>query len=214
MHLWRELLLLLCLITILGCFKPIEPYLSQYLVCLPEEAKSCCSGVESVTGCNSGCQSAYDEDLACMWIENGHNCAKWDCAALDDNAVNCNNTGYCYYENGHCKDSMCIGNFSEDEVNNSIYPVNAYAYLPALLLLGIFSSTSAAFAIVLGASARLLCRLLIALLPLFPSSVLAMQFAEATYALGYASEDGKHKHVSVVDVRRIKSITLSYSYSI
>jgi hypothetical protein len=74
---------------------------------------------------------------------------------------------------------------SDDDVNNYVYPVWTYSYLPLLILLGgAAESLDYTPVIIVGAVGRLITRLLL----LFGTTVAEMQLMQITYALGSVGE--------------------------
>jgi hypothetical protein len=89
----------------------------------------------------------------------------------------CGNSDFSYCEKSSdtCKDAKCYKNFSEDEVNDEIYPWSTYAYLPFLLLLGPWAELfSYRIAILVGISGRPVTRFLL----LYGRSMRSMQLMQ------------------------------------
>lgn len=188
MYLSHNLLLIgLCLIMALLGFKPSEPYLSNYLVCNKSTNIDICNSKTSSSSCS--------EETVCIWTEisaatdgstSSYSCELKECSSLDVDTCNDDDYNYCIVDGHTCIDDECYKSFTIDEVNNEIYTVAVYAYLPLLLLLGcvaeIFSYRSA---ILLGIMGRVVTRFLL----LYSDSLTEMQIMQVAYSSGTAAED-------------------------
>lgn len=177
---WMQLLTLCTFIGLLS-FKPSEPYLSEYLICNYDTQSNYCEGSSSNESCNS------ENNPPCQWYNSGGgNCGVTNCSSVSYSDCGSDDYNYCYQEDGVCQASSCYKHFTEDQVNDEIYPVSTYAYLPFLFILGGFAEfVSYRGAILLGMSGRLATRMLL----LYGVSVSDMQLMQASYALGTAAED-------------------------
>ncbi len=176
----------LCLFIACLSFKPSEPYLTQYLVCNYNTQKSDCS--DSYSGNPDECNS----NPPCLWIPSsgsGGSCSVVPCSNVTYS--DCGNSDYDYCEtkgSDQCQDAHCYKHFSEDQVNNDIYPWSTYAYLPFLLVLGPFAEiVSYKYAILFGILGRVATRALL----IYGNSLQEMQLMQVVYSLGTAAEDGK-----------------------
>jgi len=157
-------------------FKPSEPYLSQYLVCELNIQEDYCDGFSSPTSC--------DANVPCIWSLVSNQCAPTACSTVPSN--DCGNSDYDYCtKHSHssvdtCEETKCYKNFTEDEVNDEIYPWSTYAYLPFLLVLGpaaeLFSYRAA---ILVGICGRLVTRFLL----LYGKSIADMQWMQVKILL-------------------------------
>jgi hypothetical protein len=162
-------------------FKPSEPYLSEYLICNADTQTDTCKQYHSSNDCNS--------HLPCLWSSSSV-CGVVPCANVT--YQNCGNDDFNYCQQDHtnheCDKVHCYKHFTEDEVNNDIYPWSTYAYLPFLLLLGPFAEiVSYKQAILFGILGRVATRLLL----IYGTSLWNMQLMQAAYSLGTAAEDGE-----------------------
>jgi hypothetical protein len=160
----------LCCFLMFLSFKPSEPYLSQYLVCNKSTQEDYCATYSNVNDCNNS--------APCEWLASSSGGGHCTIAACDTVAhSDCGNTdySYCVKDGDACKDAKCYKSFTEDEVNDQIYPWSTYAYLPFLLVLGpaaeLFSYRAA---ILIGISGRLVTRFLL----LYGKSIVDMQFMQ------------------------------------
>lgn len=193
----------LCVFIGLLSFKPSEPYLSQYLICnLKTATEACAEAGTSQADCTSlsfktvAAENGYTAG-GCWWSQtqsssfNSTSCSAQPCSAYPLKAttqspVRCADVNYCVEKSGTCEAATCYKNFSENEVNNSIYPWSTYAYLPALLFLcPLAELVSYRLAILVGIAGRVTTRFLL----LFGSSLSAMQLMQVTYSIGTAAED-------------------------
>ena len=167
---------LLCAVIGLLSFKPSEPYLSMYLICPYDTQVDTCHD-KSTNDCN------YDN--GCMYSES--NCGVVPCYNVTYSQCGNDNYDYCIQsDNNQCDDTYCYFHFSENQVNNEIYPWSTYAYLPFLLLLGPFAEIfSYRIAIIIGIIGRIITRFLL----LYGTSLVDMQLMQVTYAMGTAAED-------------------------
>ena len=180
--------LILGLAIFIAClnFKPSEPYLSQYLMCTYDTRKDQCSDHSRPDVC--------DKELPCTWSET-KSCTVIPCGDVPIKFCGNDDFDYCEIQNDVCQDIKCYESFSEDQVNDQIYPWSTYAYLPFLLLLGPFAELfSYRLSILFGICGRVATRFLL----LFGKSLLSMQLMQVAYALGTAAEDGKTNQCVVV----------------
>jgi len=169
----------LCAFIALLAFKPSEPYLSDYLICDEDTAEQECSDAGDASSCSNKDQCYWSGGscrlIACSDVSQG------DCGDGPDDAFS-----YCETDGDVCRVAECYKHFSADQVNNDIYPVSTYAYLPLLLLLGIGAElVSYRAAVLTGAFGRVLTRFLL----LYADSVPAMQAMQVCYSAGTAAED-------------------------
>lgn len=170
----------LCAFLAFLSFKPSEPYLSQYLVCNENTQQDFCSGYGDLSSCN--------ENAPCMWSVTASSCDITPCSNVSHGDCGNSDYSYCEKDGSTCKDAKCYKDFSEDQVNDQIYPWSTYAYLPFLLILGPAAELcSYRAAILVGISGRLVTRFLL----LYGNSILEMQLMQVAYAFGTAAEDGK-----------------------
>eukprot|EP01032_Pedospumella_encystans_P009197 gene9197-10851_t len=163
-------------------FKPSEPYLSQYLVCELNTQEDYCDGFAKPASCEA--------NIPCTWSMESNYCTPTTCSTVSSS--DCGNSDYDYcakhsHSSGDtCEETKCYKNFTEDEVNDEIYPWSTYAYLPFLLVLGpaaeLFSYRAA---ILVGICGRLVTRFLL----LYGKSIADMQWMQVSYAFGTAAED-------------------------
>jgi hypothetical protein len=169
----------LCLFIAALSFKPSEPYLSQFLICNKNTQKDYCSGYDG-SSCNG--------NAPCIWNPNGNNCAINACSNTTLSECGNDDYNYCYKEDDECHNVRCYTHFTEDQVNDEVYPWSTYAYLPFLLLLGPFAELfSYRIAILFGILGRVATRIML----LYGTSLLEMQLMQVAYSLGTAAEDGK-----------------------
>lgn len=152
-------------------FKPSEPYLSQYLICELDTQEDFCSGFDDITSCTS--------NVPCSWDATTSLCSPLTCGnvSIDD----CGNSDYdyCIKDSHTCKYDKCYKNFTEDEVNDQIYPWSTYAYLPFLMVLGPGAELfSYRVAILVGICGRLVTRFLL----LYGKSIADMQWMQVCIA--------------------------------
>lgn len=195
------LILGLCFFIALLSFKPSEPYLTEYLVCNKDTAISYCEGYHDESSC------AID-NAPCIWLSDQNRCDILSCSNITTIDMSlCGNDDYNYCQTSSsssledmstvlpslssediCEDAYCYMHFTEDEVNNEIYPWSTYAYLPFLMILGPFAELySYRIAILFGIVGRVATRILL----LFGHTLRQMQLMQIVYALGTAAEDGK-----------------------
>jgi hypothetical protein len=155
----------LCLFIACLSFKPSEPYLSEYLICNVNTAKESCQEYTTEGKCQS--------DLPCIW--NTNSCGLQPCSNVSIASCGNDDFYYCMKHDNTCKDTICYENFSENQVNNEIYPWSTYAYLPFLLFLGPFAEIiSYRFAILVGILGRVVTRALL----LYGKTLLDMQIMQ------------------------------------
>lgn len=162
----------LCAFMAFLSFKPSEPYLSEYLVCNEDSQQDYCRGIDNVDSCSS--------NAPCSWSSSALNCDITPCANVTID--NCGNDDFDYcVKKDHsgspqtCEDAKCYKSFSEDQVNDEIYPWSTYAYLPFLLVLGPWAELfSYRAAILVGICGRLVTRFLL----LYGTSILDMQMMQ------------------------------------
>lgn len=170
----------LCLFIALLSFKPSEPYLTEYLLCNYDTQTSYCSDYSSSDDCSG--------QVPCLWDAQSATCTVLDCANVSLSDCGNDDYNYCYKDGGRCEEVRCYQHFTEDEVNNEIYPWSTYAYLPFLVILGPLAElVSYRVSILFGILGRVVTRVLL----LFGGSLLDMQVMQVTYALGTAAEDGE-----------------------
>lgn len=158
----------LCLFIALLSFKPSEPYLTEYLLCNYDTQSSYCSGLNA---------EECSADAPCIWNEVSSSCSVLQCSNVT--VTDCGNDDYyyCYDDGGSCRQSSCYQHFTEDEVNNDIYPWSTYSYLPFLLFLGPLAELiSYRVAILFGILGRVATRILL----LFGRSLFEMQIMQVS----------------------------------
>lgn len=158
--------LLLCVFISLLSFKPSEPYLTQYLLCNKDTQQQYCS-FSSPTSC--------ENNAPCQWDTSSLSCGIVPCSNVS--LSNCGNDeyDYCYRDGNSCKNVYCYKHFTDDQVNNEIYPWSTYAYLPFLLVLGPFAElVSYRIAILFGILGRVVTRILL----IFGNSLFEMQIMQ------------------------------------
>lgn len=178
----------LCLFIALITFKPSEPYLTEYFTCNSFVQERLCSNSINDQTCDSS-------SGLCKWspsttTSNIGSCRAMPCSSLNvtDNSECSTLLSYCQggSSSGSCTNVRCYKNFSEDQVNNEIYPWSTYTYLPFLIIMGpaaeIFGYRST---ILIGICGRVATRFLL----IYGSSLLDMQLMQATYSMGSAAED-------------------------
>jgi hypothetical protein len=146
----------LCLFVGFLSFKPSEPYLSEYLVCNKNTQEDFCNSYATQSECNTNkpCAWVVSNDIASCGITSCSDVSLDDCGDSDFN--------YCSKKDQTCSTTSCYEHFSEDQVNDDIYPWSTYAYLPFLLLLGPYAELfSYRVAILLGICGRLVTRFLL-----------------------------------------------------
>ena len=212
----------LCVFIGFLSFKPSEPYLSQYLICNVKSATESCASFTIESDCLSAIIGTQRDDGygtgQCSWVVQNANsagsCVPRSCStypvggstASYANPIKCSHVNYCSIKNGACADEVCYKNFSENEVNNSIYPCSTYAYLPALLLLcPLAELVSYRLAILVGIAGRVITRFLL----LFGTSLISMQFMQVTYSIGTAAEDIFYAYIFYAIEPRLFQIALS-----
>ncbi len=146
----------LCVFIACVNFKPSDPYLTQYLLCDKDTQIDYCSDFHDITTCSS--------NTPCFWSADTSLCTVQSCN--DVSLTLCGNDDYDYCKKSddstQCSDARCYKNFSEDQVNNDIYPWSTYFYLPFLVLLGPFAELySYRMAILFGICGRVLTRFLL-----------------------------------------------------
>lgn len=162
----------LCAFMAFLSFKPSEPYLSEYLICNKDTQEDYCAGFSNINSCNN--------NIPCSWQGVASVCGIVPCANVT--ISECGNSDYDYCtKKDHtdsaqtCENENCYKNFSEDEVNDEIYPWSTYAYLPFLLVLGPLAELfSYRAAILVGICGRLVTRFLL----LYGKSILDMQMMQ------------------------------------
>ena len=170
----------LCLFIAALSFKPSEPYLSQYLICNKNTQENYCDGYGDGSSCN--------ENAPCIWNSNTNHCDINSCSNVTLSSCGNDDFTYCVEEDNACHNVRCYTHFTEDQVNNDIYPWSTFAYLPFLLLLGPFAElVSYRAAILFGILGRVATRIML----LYGSSLELMQLMQVVYSLGTAAEDGK-----------------------
>lgn len=137
-------------------FKPSEPYLSQFLICNYKTEQGDCKDSISSDTCIS--------NSFCQWNAIDSSCSLTSCDSLLDNQ--CNGFNYCTFnkETNHCENLKCYKNFTENEVNNEIFPWSTYAYLIFLVVLMIgpmIQLVSYRVAIIIGVMGRVATRFLL-----------------------------------------------------
>jgi hypothetical protein len=194
------LILGLCFFIALLSFKPSEPYLTEYLLCNKDTSTVYCKGFHDESSC-------IVDNAPCTWVSDQNRCDILPCSNITSIDIGlCGNDDYNYCQKSSssswsaffissssedvCEDAYCYMHFTEDEVNNEIYPWSTYAYLPFLMILGPFAELySYRIAILFGILGRVATRILL----LFGHSLRQMQLMQVVYALGTAAEDGKHQ---------------------
>lgn len=146
----------LCIFIAFLAFKPSEPYLSQFLICNYKTEQSYCSGTGSSDTCIS---SSF-----CQWNDIDSSCSLIPCNSLSESQ--CSGMNYCNIniETNHCENLKCYKNFTENEVNNEIFPWSTYAYLIFLVVLMIgpmIQLISYRVAIIIGVMGRVATRFLL-----------------------------------------------------
>jgi hypothetical protein len=177
----KIILCLCCFIAFLS-FKPSEPYLTQFLLCFADEQSDYCSDYSSSTSCSV--------EEPCFWDSSQSSCEIIPCSNVTYSSCGSDSYDYCYQDHSShtCQDTTCYKHFTENQINNEIYPFSTYAYLPFLLLLGPYAELfSYRIAILVGILGRVATRLLL----LFGTTLFEMQLMQVTYSLGTAAEDGK-----------------------
>lgn len=173
---WKVQLLVMGMCCFIGflSFKPSEPYLSEFLICNYNTQQVYC-GLLSAETCNAGCI-----------LVNGQECLPISCSNVSGNECGSTAYSYCKKQGNECINEYCYKSFSEDEVNNDIYPWSTYAYLPFLLVLGPFAEIfSYRIAILVGISGRVATRFLL----LYGTTIFDMQVMQVVYSMGTAAED-------------------------
>jgi hypothetical protein len=168
----------LCLFIALLSFKPSEPYLSQYLMCNYNTSEDYCN-VKLKESCCLG--TSY-----CQWNVNIDKCSLIPCSNITIDT--CTNYNYCQISssNNKCENIYCYENFSENDVNNDIYPWSTYAYLPFLLLFGSLAEIcSYRIVILIGIFGRVVTRLLL----IYGTTIIEMIYSQIFYSMGTAAED-------------------------
>ncbi len=146
----------LCLFIACLNFKPSDPYLSEFLICQKNTEKDFCSGFSDEDSCFA--------NIPCYWSFSMNFCSLISCSDVSLASCGHDNYDYCTISNDgtECSDAKCYKDFSEDEVNNDIYPWSTYAYLPFLLILGPFAELySYSVAILFGICGRIATRFLL-----------------------------------------------------
>ena len=169
-------------------FKPSEPYLTDYLSCARLTSEERCNVFHNFESCI------------------GNNFCSWSTTTLRCDAISCRNVSskicgqennpdnvkHCDYVSNKCIDRKCYKLFSEDTVNNYIYPWSTFAYLPLLLMLSPFAEiVSYRAAILIGSSGRIVCRFLL----IYGTTLLDMQIMQVVYAFGSAAEDVFYSYI-------------------
>lgn len=175
----------LCVFIWLLSFKPSEPYLSQFLICNQSTELATCNKIELQNDCISPCIWDFTNPIP--------SCSALTSCGSITSAGECSSTPYSNYcdwqsVSASCHSSVCYKQFTEDQVNNDIYPWSTYAYLPFLCLLGPFAEIhSYRIAILFGISGRVATRFLL----IYGQSLLSQQLMQVVYSMGTAAEDGK-----------------------
>lgn len=158
-------------------FKPSEPYLSEFLICNLDTQIEYCDSFSTVSSCY--------ENEPCYWNNNA--CIVIPCSNVTRSSCGDDTFNYCVESDNSCNEASCYKYFSENVVNNDIYPWSTYAYFPFLLTLGPVAEVfSYRFAILVGISGRVVTRFLL----IFGNSLLEMQLMQVAYSMGTAAEDG------------------------
>lgn len=153
----------LCLFMWCLSFKPSEPYLSQFLICNYSTQDDFCSSLNNEDCLSNPCNYQHGS------------CSVTPCNNLTLSQCNDNDYDYCTVTSNSCSDVYCYKYFSEDEVNNDIYPWSTYAYFPFLLFLGPYAEIfSYQTAILVGISGRVVTRFLL----IFGSTLAEMQIMQ------------------------------------
>lgn len=164
----------LCAFMAFLSFKPSEPYLSEYLVCNKDTQQDYCNGFGDAISCSS--------NVPCSWQGSSgvYGCNITPCANVTIGDCGNSDFDYCSKKDHSnapqtCEDTHCYKSFSEDQVNDEIYPWSTYAYLPFLLVLGPWAELfSYRAAILVGICGRLVTRFLL----LYGTSILDMQLMQ------------------------------------
>lgn len=156
-------------------FKPSEPYLSQYLICNQRTADESC-GATSQSSCTA-------KGVICEWSSSTtSSCSPIPCSNVSISLCGNSDFYYCEKKDNQCQATKCYENFSENQVNNEIYPWSTYAYFPFLLLLGPFAELySYRFAILFGILGRVVTRAVL----LFGKTLLEMQLTQVPFFYFY-----------------------------
>jgi hypothetical protein len=156
-------------------FKPSEPYLSQFLICNKSTQLDYCSAYS---------QDECNYNAPCLWSMSS--CSVSPCSNVSIGSCGNDDYDYCYKSSGRCVESTCYKRFSQNEVNNDIYPWSTYAYFPFLILLGPYAEmVSYRIAIIFGILGRVATRFLL----IYGNTLTEMQIMQVTYAMGTAAED-------------------------
>lgn len=169
----------LCAFLAFLSFKPSEPYLSEYLICNEKSQSDYCSGFNDVGNC--------DMNPPCQWAVTASGeeyCGITACDSVVQDDCGNSDYNYCTKSSNTCVDAKCYKDFSEDQVNDEIYPWSTYAYLPLLLLLGSSAELcSYRAAILVGILGRLITRFLL----LYGTSIFDMQWMQVLPSLSVRS---------------------------
>ena len=159
-HLLNENSLLIGFCIFIGflSFKPSEPYLSQFLTCSSLTESSLCSAYQNYDRCNN------NSDNPCLWDTTSSSCQVISCNTLS--SFTCSSSPYTNYcqtnSNNQCQPITCFKQFTDNQVNNDIYPWSTYSYLIFLLTMGPFAElVSYRVAILCGVLGRVATRLLL-----------------------------------------------------
>lgn len=182
-------IIILCIFVFFNNFKPLDPYLTEYLLCYKKDAEESCT-----TSSNNNYSTYYSNRLTssscsapCSYDETTSTCSLISCEDLSKDDCGSDTYDYCEWKNNTCKERKCYKNFTTDEINNLIYPFITYSYLPFLLILGPLAElVSYRLAIFIGMIGRVACRVLL----FYGKSIASMQLMESSYALAIASDDG------------------------
>ena len=128
---YKLVLIGLCSFIWFLSFKPSEPYLSEFLICNElTESENCQYNYLTSQDCSTS--------ASCVWLASTSTCSILPCSnyTLSD-CASVSSPSYAYCSLTYkCIDTYCYKQFTEDQVNNDIYPWSTYAYLPFLCILG------------------------------------------------------------------------------
>jgi len=184
-------------------FKPSEPYLTEYLSCSLKSDEEYCKGANQMLSCTL---LHY-----CTWRVDGDICTAVACFNLSSSICKSNlgfdGVQHCEWKNDECTERICYKDFSENTVNNEIYPWSTFAYLPLLLFMSPFAEiVSYRIAILVGSSGRIVCRFLL----LYGGSLVDMQVMQIVYAMGSAAEDIFYGYIYHCVPKKYYQSTTSY----
>ena len=184
-----------CVFIALINFKPSEPYLSAYLTCNSLNQNVICqSASQNSQTCESSnygtCSWTPSTSILSSSLSTGE-CVAKECvkilADFDCGGPN-SSSNYCEKDEstGFCVDTKCYKYFTENQVNNEIFPWSTFAYFPLLLTFGLSAEIySYRYTILFGIFGRVITRFLL----LFGESLLSMQLMQITFSMGTAAED-------------------------